>query len=139
MEHRNYVIIDELLIDSIKDGDLEAVIYSIEHGAHINSYYDPLAIAIMNKHTDIVEYLINKGANYKIILGSILGIYYDADVETIIYAISFYSPTMGNVFQSIQSNIVSYISRKGINNCLTLIDILRTYGVDVFDLIEHEY
>jgi len=55
------------LLDAIKAGNIEAVKESLAAGAEVNywSWTLPLGVAALNGHTDIVELLINEGANVK--------------------------------------------------------------------------
>lgn len=51
---------DEALRDVAKKGNLNIFKYLIEHGANIHAFYNaPLRMAKMNKHTDVVNYLLN--------------------------------------------------------------------------------
>lgn len=134
----NMTELDEKLTDACREGELENVIAYIEQGADINCEDIPLLDAILNKRTDIVKYLINYGADYGMMLDYILNPINSIEMEEVIYAFTFYSTTMINVFPSRNSLLIKYINYHDIDNCKKLIDILRTKGIDVYDLIENE-
>ncbi len=60
------------LLDAIKVGNIEAVKESLAAGAEVNywSWSFPLGVAAWNGHTDIVELLINEGANVNMHAGT---------------------------------------------------------------------
>ena len=63
----NQLELDNQLLESSKNGDMDAVIQLIQSGAnvsHINKYgYTPLILASLSGHLGIVKYLVDHGAD----------------------------------------------------------------------------
>jgi ankyrin repeat protein len=118
---------DISLILAAKEGYLETVVFLLENGADLHTQSDrPLLEAVLNNHTEIADYLLEKGANIKfktiekVIDNHIPGQPLDS-LELLLKYINV----------EVQQNYFIGIATR--NNQIPIVELLLEYGADIRD------